>query len=191
MMQDSSSSSPRTTLIISQYYCINIKKVFSESRFTHVFAPKMFRPQSLDHITTCCSHQCWASRRVTVACHRLDYSGRLLTRPVRTDSIASSRTVPRSCPPNSVSAAIVSTPSACRCHSKMLKLKFTVMWTWISTICILVRFSTPGKIRSGLSCQVYTRKPARIHAESSAISNNRHVEQSQRRLFGRKTTPLN
>jgi len=64
-------------------------------------------------------------------------------------------------PPNSVSVTIISTPSACHCHSRMLKLKWTVMWTWISVIWILVCFSTPGKmqIRTLLS---------RIHAERSA-----------------------
>ena len=52
------------------------------------------RRRFLGHTTRCCLYQCWVARRVSVACHRLHWSGRLLTRPVRKASIASSRTVP-------------------------------------------------------------------------------------------------
>jgi len=101
MMQDSSSSSPRTTLIISQHYFIKIRKVFRR----HV-SRMVSLSRGLDN-------DCSATPRagVAVACHRLHCIGRLLTRPVRMASIASSMTV-----------------------QWMLKLKWRVMWTWISAI---------------------------------------------------------
>ena len=87
-------------------------------------------------ITTCCFHQYWAARRVAVVCHRLYCSGRFLTRPVRMASIASSRKVLWLCPPNSVSATIVPTPSA-------------IIWSLSLMDCVL---PPPDPTRVGFTC---------------------------------------
>jgi len=70
------------------------------------------------HTTRCCLHQCWVARRVAVACHHLHCSSRLLTRPVRMASIASSRT----------DSPMVVTTKQCECgnrfHTQCLSLSF-------------------------------------------------------------------
>jgi len=128
----------------------------------------MLRPRFLGHITTCCLHQCWAARRVTVACHCLYYMGRLLTQPVCMASITSSRT---GCSHQTVwvwqsfpHPVLVIVIPGCWNSSGQSCEHGSVQSGFLSV-------SAPqAKCRSGLSCQEYTQKGARIEHQEQKYS---------------------